>query len=276
MSLVRTDSFKSADELSDPVREALAATLLSLADNKRILGMRYGEWILGAPTLESGIACSAMAQDEWGHGRILYATLKDFGFDPGVLEHDRPSEEYLSSELLDAAVEEWPDLLALNLLFDAALSVQVEALTNSNYEPIHFKTRKLLEEERFHFEHGRGWALRLSETAAGREALEAAFRKAMGPSLRWFGRSEAGFGQLLEAAGVSAGDPDSLRQAWLDRVVPVLAEAGLEELAADFEASAGLDWSSWNQERRRGGPGGPDAETLARIRGDKNRSMLMD
>ena len=85
MSLVRTDSFKSADELSNPVREALAATLLSLADNKRILGMRYGEWILGAPTLESGIACSAMAQDEWGHGRILYATLKDFGLDPGVL-----------------------------------------------------------------------------------------------------------------------------------------------------------------------------------------------
>jgi len=276
MSSVRTDSFKSAEELSEPVREALAATLLSLADNKRILGMRYGEWILGAPTLESGIACSAMAQDEWGHGRILYATLKDFGLDPGVLEHDRPSEEYLNSELLDSAIDEWPDLLALNLLFDAALSVQVEALANSSYEPIHFKTRKLLEEERFHFEHGRGWALRLSETAAGREALEAAFRRAMAPSLRWFGRSEAGFGQLLEAAGVSAGDPDFLRQAWLDRVIPVLAEAGLEELAAEFEARSSLDWSGWDADRRRDGPGGPDPETLARIRGDKNRSMLMD
>ena len=277
MSSVRTDSFKSAEELSEPVREALAATLLSLADNKRILGMRYGDWILGAPTLESGIACSAMAQDEWGHGRILYATLKDFGLDSGVLEHERTAEEYLSSELLDSAVEEWPDLLALNLLFDAALSVQVEALSNSSYEPIHFKTRKLLEEERFHFEHGRGWAIRLSDTVAGREALEAAFRNAMGPSLRWFGRSEAGFGQLLEASGVSAGTPEFLRQAWLDRVIPVLAEAGLEELAAEFESGGtGIDWSGWNSDRRRDGSGGPDAETLARIRGDKNRSMLMD
>lgn len=276
MSLVRTDSFKSADELSEPVREALAATLLSLADNKRILGMRYGEWILGAPTLESGIACSAMAQDEWGHGRILYATLKDFGLDPGALEHDRPSEEYLSSELLDSAIEEWPDLLALNLLFDAALSVQVEALMNSSYEPIHFKTRKLLEEERFHFEHGRGWALRLSETATGREALESAFRGAIGPTLRWLGRSESGYGQLLQAAGVSADDSDSLRQAWLDRVIPVLAEAGLDSLAAELESNAELDWSEWNPDRRRSGSGGPDAETLARIRGDKNRSMLMD
>lgn len=276
MSLARTDSFKSAQDLPEPVSEALAATLLSLADNKRILGMRYGEWILGAPTLESGIACSAMAQDEWGHARILYATLKDFGFEPGVLEHDRPAGEYLSSELLDSAVEDWPDLLALNLLFDAALSVQVEALTTSSYEPIHFKTRKLLEEERFHFEHGRGWATRLSETVAGREALDAAFRRVMGPILRWFGRSEAGFSQLLGSAGVAAGDPVILRQAWLERVIPVLSEAGLEDLAAEFEANPDLDWSDWNADRRRVGTGGPDADTLARIRGDKNRSMLMD
>ena len=91
---MRNDATGSAlaDALPEPVREALAATLLSLADNKRVLGMRYGEWILGAPTLEAGIACSAMAQDEWGHARILYATLKEFEFEPNVLEHERPAD----------------------------------------------------------------------------------------------------------------------------------------------------------------------------------------
>ena len=37
--------------------------ILVLADSKRLLGMRYGQWILGA-----GLgcdACAAMAQDEW-------------------------------------------------------------------------------------------------------------------------------------------------------------------------------------------------------------------
>ena len=276
MSTARKEGFRTAEDLPEPVHEALAATLLSLADNKRILGMRYGEWILGAPTLESGIACSAMAQDEWGHARILYATLKDFGLDPGVLEHDRPSEQYLSSELLDTAVQEWPELLALNLLFDAALSVQVEALTTSSYEPIHFKTRKLLEEERFHFEHGRGWARRLGETAAGREVLESTFRDAIGSILRWFGRQESGYGQLLDTSGVSESGPDALRDAWLQRIVPVLAEVGLEDLAAEVEASSDIDWSEWDADRRRNGSGGPDEETLARIRGDRNRSMLMD
>jgi phenylacetate-CoA oxygenase PaaI subunit len=276
MNPVQSGSFKSASDLSDPQREALAGVLLSLADNKRILGMRYGEWILGAPTLESGIACSAMAQDEWGHGRILYATLKDLGLDPGHLEHERPAEEYLSSELLDRPVSQWPDLLALNLLFDAALSVQVQALMDSRYEPIHYKTRKLLEEERFHFEHGRGWALRLSETGAGREALAQAFRKALAPSLRWFGRPDAKYGDLLHASGIMLGTPDTLRERWLEQVVPVLAEAGLSELAAEAESGAELDWSDWNADRRRRGEGGPDAGTLAQIRGDKNRSMLMD
>lgn len=276
MTPARATGFKSADDLPTDARKALEATLLSLADNKRILGMRYGEWILGAPTLEAGIACSAMAQDEWGHGRILYATLKDFGTDAGPLEHEREADAYLSSELLDAPVEEWPDLLSLNLLFDAALSVQVEALTSSRYEPIHFKTRKLLEEERFHFEHGRGWSLRLAETAAGRNALNTAFRKALAPCLRWFGRGGAGFGHALREAGIADAGPDELRERWVARIVPVFREANLGVLAEELESGLELDWSEWSGDRRRSGEGGPHPETLARIRGDRNRSMLMD
>lgn len=274
MSKTRTDVFKSPDALPEPVREALAAMLLSLADNKRVLGMRYGEWILGAPTLEAGIACSAMAQDEWGHARILYATLKDFEFEPTVLEHERPADEYLNSELLDDPATEWPDLLALNLLLDSALSVQVEAMTESSYEPILFKTRKLLEEERFHFEHGRGWAMRLGDMGAGRAALEAAFRKAIGPCLRWFGRPDSGFGRQLVDAGVVNADADELRRRWLERIIPVLAEAGLE--LPETEGKAALEWEGWNADRRRAAEGALDEETLARVRGDRNRSMLMD
>jgi ring-1,2-phenylacetyl-CoA epoxidase subunit PaaC len=274
MSTTRTDGYKAADALPEPVREALAATLLSLADNKRILGMRYGEWIMGAPTLEAGIACSAMAQDEWGHARILYATLKDFGLDPTILEHERPADEYLNSELLDEPVTQWPDLLALNLLLDAALSVQVEAMTSSSYEPILFKTRKLLEEERFHFEHGRGWTIRLGDTEAGRKALATAFRKAIGPCLQWFGRPDSGFGKQLVDAGVVDADADDLRGRWRDQITSVFEEAGLELPETGIEMA--LEWEDWNPDRRRAATGALDDETLARIRGDKNRSMLMD
>ena len=108
-----------------------------------------------------------MAQDEWGHARIVYSMLKDFGFDPHHLEHERPADEYHSSGVLDSDVQSWPELIALNYLLDTALSTQFEALHDSRFEPIHYKVRKLLDEERFHFEHGRGWTMRLAETPGG-------------------------------------------------------------------------------------------------------------
>ena len=269
----RKAGWKSADDVPEGLHQPLGSLLLSLADNKRLLGMRYSEWILGAPTLEAGIACSAMAQDEWGHGRILYAMLKDFGRDPGELEHQRESQDYLVVELLDAPPDEWPALLALNALLDTAMSVQCAALTESRYAPLQFKMGKLLDEERFHFEHARGWTTRLAETEAGREALAAAYEAALEPCLRWFGRGEGEVWAALDEDSVIDGSPDVQRARWLERVGPLLEVVGL-----DVKATAGsrLDWSRWDGARRRAGEGGPDAETLARVRGDKNRAMLMD
>ena len=78
-----------ADDLGPEVRAALRRQVLTLADSKRILGLRYSDWLLGAPSIETGIAASSMAQDEWGHARLLYSMLKDFGEDPTTTEHER-------------------------------------------------------------------------------------------------------------------------------------------------------------------------------------------
>ena len=271
MSTVKQEAWKAASDLPDELREPLGKLLLSLADNKRLLGMRFSEWTLGAPTLEAGIACSAMAQDEWGHSRILYAMLKDFGYDPGVLEHDREAAEYLNSELLDMPPDDWLTMIALNALLDTALTVQCEALTESRYSPLHYKVRKLLDEERFHFEHARGWTDRLAGTDAGRQALSEAFGAALDACRRWFGKSDGRIGEALAAEGVVDGTPDELRTRWLDRVGPLLEQAGMT-----VNGGSDPDWDGWDDSRRRSGSGGPDADTLARVRGDKNRSMLMD
>ena len=280
MSSIDSAGFRTADDVPQEMRGDLAALLLSLADNKRILGMRYAEWLLGAPTLEAGIACSAMAQDEWGHSRILYAMLKDFGEDPGRLEHQREADEYLNSELLDDPPGEWTGLVALNFLLDAALSVQFESLKDSRFEPLHYKVRKVLEEERFHFEHGRGWLARMAQTPAGREALEEALTPAWQTCLRWFGAPDGGLVARLAEAGISDARPDELRARWLQRVGPIVHEAGLGLAERDesgaWNSAAELDWSDWDGSRRRSGGGAVNAETLAGVRGDRNRAMLMD
>lgn len=271
--------YKSADDLPDEAREALGQLLLTLADDKRLLGLRYSDWILGAPSVEAGISCSAMAQDEWGHGRIVYAMLKDFGRDPDRLEHERESGEYRSSELTDRDVESWADLVALNLLHDTALTTVFEALHDSRFEPIHYKVRKLLDEERYHFEHARGWTARLAETPAGRGALDTAFRRAWNACLASFGPDDDPLTAVLAGHGILTRDSAGMRRAWLDRVGPVVHAAELDLVRRENGAwTSGLevDFDGWSPDRRRAAEGGPDEDTLARARGDRNRSLLMD
>ncbi|WP_419164043.1 Phenylacetic acid catabolic protein [Candidatus Palauibacter sp.] len=269
--------FKSAADLPEGAAVHLGNLLLSLADNKRLLGIRYSDWILGAPSVEAGIACSAMAQDEWGHARILYAMLRDFGHDPSALEHERPSGAYRSSELLDRDVSSWTEFLALNFLWDTALSVQFEMLVESRFEPIHYKVRKLLEEERFHFDHGQGWTSRLLTAEGGRKALAEAFGAAWNACLCWFGPEGDPLGSTLAEHGIVGLDPAGTRRRWIERVGPLASKVGLTRAAGETWISTREPaWDGRCPERRRALEGGPDEDSLARVRGDRNRTLLMD
>lgn len=266
-------SVETMTELAAPVREAVRDLILVLADSKRLLGMRYGEWILGAPELEAGIACAAMAQDEWGHARLLYALLKDFDEDVRALEHGREPHQYASMEALDREPESWFDLVALNALADTALSVQCEALQGSSYAPLAARVGKLLEEERIHAAHGAAWFRRLAGASdEARTALADAAAAIFPGLLRWFG-PEDGRTALLAGAGVIDRSADQLRARFLERIAPLLDALGER---GDALRATVPSFEGFNEARRRVSPEGPDAATVARIRGDKNRAFLVD
>lgn len=264
---------ENAAELPDDARAALRDLLLALADSKRLLGMRYSDWMLGAPMLEAGIAASSMAQDEWGHGRLTYALLGDFGDDAKVLEHEREAAEYRSMEPLDRRPKSWSEMIAYALLLDTALTEQFRALADSRYAPVHNRVQKLLDEEQFHFQYAAGWARRIGRTPGTRSELAAAVERLLPEALRWLGQEDApGIRRLVAEELVTAG-PDTLRECFRTRVAPVLADA-LGAVPAALTAEP--DWSGWDDARRRAGGAGPDPETLARVRGDKNRAMLLE
>lgn len=272
----------AADQLAPDTRDALRGLILTLADNKRLLGIRYSDWMLGAPTLETGIAASSMAQDEWGHSRLTYALLSEFGDDPKRLEHEREASGYHSLNLLDTPLPSWADLIAAVLLLDSAFSMQYGALVESRYAPVHNRVQKLLDEEEYHFQYAAGWAQRLAAAEGVRSEFLAACQRILPAALRWLGRSDAeALAPLLRDEIVRA-DPDALRERLAQRVGPVFDSAslapdlGLRQDGDQWRFAGELSWEGWDDARRRSGAGGPDAATLARVRGDKNRAMLLE
>ncbi|HEY8510207.1 MAG TPA: Phenylacetic acid catabolic protein, partial [Steroidobacteraceae bacterium] len=240
--------------------QATRDLILVLADTKRLLGMRYAEWILGAPALEAGIACASMAQDEWGHGRLLYALLKDFGDDVDRLEHGREASEYCNLELLDEPVGSWPDLVVINALADTAVTTLLDAMRESSYAPLRQRVGKIVDEEQFHAAHGAAWLKRIASAAPeAQQMLHASVERALPVILRWFGPDSDRANELLNNGVVNANGTE-LRARFLEQVGPLLAAADGSGALRDLQPS----FDGFDERTRRAHNGGPDAATIGR------------
>ena len=261
--------FDSVDQLPNRTERPLRDLILGLADSKRILGIRYAEWVLGAPELEASIASSSLAQDEWGHSRALYALLKDFGDDPNHIEHEREASDYRNIEALDETLATWSDFVIANAIVDTAITVQLQALADSAYGPLKQRVNKQLDEERFHFGHGRAWFLKLARASdEARSSLKASLTGHWPGVVAWFGPDD--FAEDLAEHGLASATGGELKRRFLDRVGPIIEEAGLSVPADE------VDFSNWKPETRRTNSNGPDNDAVSRARGDKNRTFLMD
>jgi 1,2-phenylacetyl-CoA epoxidase catalytic subunit len=257
----------AVDTLDDATRSALERLILTLADSKRLMGIRYSDWLLGAPSIETGIAASSMAQDEWGHARLLYAMLKDLGIDPQGVEHARPAEAYASVDALDTPFADWAAVVAGMVLVDGAITVALDAFCRGTFDPACSRIPKMLAEEEFHRSLGAAWYRRLAGSAEAKKLLEGATHAMLPPLLRWLGASDEAAGTLV-AAGLT--DPaDAQVRAFRDAVRDVVAAAGVDVDAVP------LPEGGWDEGRGRG-PGHPDEEAVERARGDRNRTLFVE
>src|SRR5205085_6524439 len=88
---------------------SLYSLVKSLADNKQLLGMRYAEWCIAAPSLEADIAAAAMGLDDIGRSRVLYGSLRELGTPDG------PDEgSYSNVPYLDRPWTDWTQFVAAN------------------------------------------------------------------------------------------------------------------------------------------------------------------
>lgn len=261
-------TYESVQDMEPAAREGLRRAILSLADGKRLMGIHYSDWLLGAPSIETGIAASSMAQDEWGHARLLYAMLKDFGMDPAVVEHERKAEQYANPDALDRPLDDWASVVAACVVVDGALSVALEGFSEGVYEPTRSRIPKMLAEEVFHDDLGAAWFRNLAGgTEEGRTRLRDAVLSMLPRTLAWLmpsdevGEAQAGSGLVPEGSVLHA--------RFVERYGALfsLVDIDLEAVKPDRE-----DWDS----ARGRGPGHPDDEAVARARGDLNRMLLVE
>lgn len=246
----------------------LARHILSLADTKRLLGIRYSDWILGSPSIETGIAASSMAQDEWGHARLLYAMLKRFDFDPFEVEHDRPAGRYYSAPVLDRPFADWADFVAATVVVDGALAVALESFGAGNFALARSRVPKMLAEEEYHHQFGAAWFTRLAGSGGeGAERLQASARGMLPSTLAWLLPDDDLYGTLVAEGSVWPGV--RVREVCEARVGVTLEAAGVD-LAGIAPARDG-----WDPERRRGA-GAPAEEAVERARGDRNRALFVE
>jgi ring-1,2-phenylacetyl-CoA epoxidase subunit PaaC len=210
------------------IREAVAAYLLSLADDELVIGHRHSEWTGFAPDIESDVALSSIAQEEIGHARLLYERVAELsGGDPDALAYGRSDGAFRNGVLVERPNGDWGYSVVRMVLYDHADAIRLEALAGGGLAPIADLARTLRREERYHVIYGEQWLRRLAGATADSHARVQAALEAAWPEADALFASVDGQDKLKEQ-GILVVDAAAQRQRWGDVVRPILAEIGLQ------------------------------------------------
>jgi ring-1,2-phenylacetyl-CoA epoxidase subunit PaaC len=223
----------------------ISQLVLSVADNKQMLGLRYAEWATRAPSLEADIAAAAMGLDDLGHSRVLYGCLEPLGDDPRGPARESDPASLSALPYFDEPWSSWAQFVAANAILDTAFTVMIEACVGGSIEVLQHRLRKMLSEERYHFLHGRSWL----RSGIEKGPLDEAWRQA----IEWFGPQDGDTASLHTEGKLSMGPPE--------------LKSRLEERLETRAPAMDLSWKSWDAKRRRTRPGAVDARTFGMLRG---------
>ena len=218
------------DDLDTRERDALETLLKRLADDEFVLAERYTEWQVRAPTLESDLALSNIAQDELGHARLWYDVLMDLGYEQKELLYERDPETFRHSTLVELPFEEgdWADAVLRSYLYDAAEKLRLEALEESTYPKIADRVGKIQSEESYHLEHAQSWLERLADGDEGHERLQDALDRLFPYALTLFEPVDREVESNIVDLGLRDATLEEMGEEWLSNVVPYLESLDLD------------------------------------------------
>ena len=249
-------SDKSVEQFTPEAQAALARLLVTLADNKYHLGLRYAEWCNSAPALEAAVAAAALTQDELGHARSLYPLMRDFSNPPAEYDEDESSRDaYLNMACLEHTFATWAEFVAANSVTDQMLSVVFDAATDSAYTPLKQRAAKIMQEEYFHHLYAEGWCAQFKADDDAVKALQAGVDRLWPETAAWFGPADDAALSLMHSEGILNSSPALLRERFYERVDGLLGGDGIKlpikRNADNWQADTEPDWAAWDAQARR-------------------------
>ncbi|HEX5691802.1 MAG TPA: Phenylacetic acid catabolic protein [Roseiflexaceae bacterium] len=242
----------------DAALAALVNLIAVLADNEYFYGLRISDWSMGAPMLEAGVACAAIAQEKLGHSRALYPLLEELPWPnpPTPMQREIDRQRRYSVRFLDQPFPTWSHVVATIALLGPALNTLFGGLTNSKYAALAIRMRRILDEEKLTTWYAESLVRDLVAAPEGRAMLQARVDELWPEIMCWFGpQGEPGVECLVREGLLSIANED-MRQSYLGKVMPLLEEVGIRVSARRDDATntwdyGELPWSQWNNLQRR-------------------------
>lgn len=214
------------ETLPSDLKPPLVEFLLSLADDKLMLGQRNSDWTGLGPILEEDIAFSALAQDDLAHAMAIYEFIASFdGRRADDVAYGRANDAYRCASIVEISDEfDWAVAISRQFFCDHFEALRLESLSRSSFAPLAALASRMLAEERLSLGHADSWVARLAKAnSEARARVEAALRK-LAPLTGELFEPTAGL-EKLEAAGVYPYGESDMHTQWRAEIEGVLGPA---------------------------------------------------
>jgi ring-1,2-phenylacetyl-CoA epoxidase subunit PaaC len=215
------------EKLAEHLRQPFVQLLLSVADDKFILGHRNADWTGVAPILEEDIAFSSLSQDELAHASALYELVASLlGTNADKLAFGRQSHEYRCAHIVELCDEfNWAVAICRNFFCDHFDLLRLQRLAQSKYTPLAQLAARLAAEERIHVEHADSWMMRLGRGGEPAHSRTQEALNALAPLPPGLFEPTEGLG-LLEAEGIYPKTEPGMFERWSENLGSVARDAG--------------------------------------------------
>jgi ring-1,2-phenylacetyl-CoA epoxidase subunit PaaC len=214
--------------IPEQLKTPLVNLLLSLADDKLILGHRNSDWTGLGPILEEDIAFSHMAQDEMAHAQAIYELSGELlSRSADELAFGRRPDEFRCAQIVEVPDEfDWATAMARKFFCDHFDALRLQRMAKSSWKPVADLAIRMAAEEQLHVEHVDSWMARLGRgTTESRDRLQRAL-DALAPLAPMLFELVEGQGALADVGLYSGGGPADF-QAWREQLRQVTDKSNL-------------------------------------------------